>query len=48
PGPSSPPHPAESTNRPIDEDTARQLDLYHLSTLKNQPPPLVDHVAAIA
>ncbi|MCI15444.1 hypothetical protein A2U01_0036582 [Trifolium medium] len=25
-----------------------QLDLYHLSTLRHQPPPTVDHTAAIA
>ncbi|MCI52642.1 hypothetical protein A2U01_0073888, partial [Trifolium medium] len=39
PGPLPPTHPAKSSNRPIDEATARQLDLYHLSTLRNQPPP---------
>ncbi|MCI60311.1 hypothetical protein A2U01_0081566, partial [Trifolium medium] len=48
PGPLPPTHPAESSNRPIDEATARHLDLYHLSTLRNQPPPQVDHTTAIA
>ncbi|MCI21532.1 hypothetical protein A2U01_0042700, partial [Trifolium medium] len=48
PGPLSPPYPAASSSRPMDEDTARELDLYHLSTMKNQTPPQVDHTAAIA
>ncbi|MCI14564.1 hypothetical protein A2U01_0035696, partial [Trifolium medium] len=43
PGPLSPAHSAESSSQPIDPVTAKQLDLYHLSTLRNQPPPPVDH-----